>query len=139
MSRVTSAGIQISSPHPFTGDRRRVSSDWTYYVFWTIRPRPYITFLIISNHYVDLYSNGVCFLRFFKQARGGNGIGGTTWDDVDVGRWVLLRTNGGFFRRNGCSRGRSCFSKMSIQLYNYGEGWVVGRCLLSILRFVIYE
>lgn len=24
---------------------------------------------------------------------------------------------------------RKAFSKMSIQLYNYGEGWVLGRCL----------
>jgi hypothetical protein len=23
---------------------------------------------------------------------------------------------------------RRAFSKMSIQLYNYGEGWVLGRC-----------
>lgn len=23
---------------------------------------------------------------------------------------------------------RKAFSKMSIQLYNYGEGWVLGRC-----------
>lgn len=25
---------------------------------------------------------------------------------------------------------RKAFSKMSIQLYNYGEGWVLGRCFV---------
>lgn len=25
---------------------------------------------------------------------------------------------------------RKAFSKMSIQLYNYGEGWVLGRCYI---------
>lgn len=29
---------------------------------------------------------------------------------------------------------RKAFSKMSIQLYNYGEGWVLGRCL-AIVEF----
>lgn len=28
---------------------------------------------------------------------------------------------------------RKSFSKMSIQLYNYGEGWVLGRCLFMLL------
>jgi len=28
---------------------------------------------------------------------------------------------------------RKAFSKMSIQLYNYGEGWVLGRCLFVCL------
>lgn len=32
---------------------------------------------------------------------------------------------------------RKAFSKMSIQLYNYGEGWVLGRCLFLITRFII--
>ena len=27
---------------------------------------------------------------------------------------------------------RKAFSKMSIQLYNYGEGWALGRCLFLI-------
>lgn len=27
---------------------------------------------------------------------------------------------------------RKSFSKMSIQLYNYGEGWVLGRCCYYI-------
>lgn len=27
---------------------------------------------------------------------------------------------------------RKAFSKMSIQLYNYGEGWVLGRCFYLI-------
>lgn len=29
---------------------------------------------------------------------------------------------------------RKAFSKMSIQLYNYGEGWVLGRCCLLQTR-----
>lgn len=27
---------------------------------------------------------------------------------------------------------RKAFSKMSIQLYNYGEGWVLGRCFFGL-------
>ena len=30
---------------------------------------------------------------------------------------------------------RKAFSKMSIQLYNYGEGWVLGRCSESCVLF----
>ena len=30
---------------------------------------------------------------------------------------------------------RKAFSKMSIQLYNYGEGWVLGRC--SRVQFIL--
>lgn len=30
---------------------------------------------------------------------------------------------------------RRAFSKMSIQLYNYGEGWVLGRCFLLGVQF----
>lgn len=30
---------------------------------------------------------------------------------------------------------RRAFSKMSIQLYNYGEGWVLGRCFLLGFQF----
>lgn len=28
---------------------------------------------------------------------------------------------------------RRSFSKMSIQLYNYGEGWVLGRCFVLFI------
>lgn len=31
---------------------------------------------------------------------------------------------------------RRAFSKMSIQLYNYGEGWVLGRCFFFFLVVV---
>lgn len=31
---------------------------------------------------------------------------------------------------------RKAFSKMSIQLYNYGEGWVLGRCFLFVCGFI---
>ena len=30
---------------------------------------------------------------------------------------------------------RKAFSKMSIQLYNYGEGWVVGRCFSELIYY----
>jgi len=84
------------------------NSDWIYSVFWTIRPRP--------------------------RVRGGNGckIG-------DESGSLMLMWEDGF-----CGGGRSedlcletdiegheedlvrkAFSKMSIQLYNYGEGWVL--------------
>ena len=32
---------------------------------------------------------------------------------------------------------RKAFSKMSIQLYNYGEGWVLGRCCYYFLVSVL--
>ena len=32
---------------------------------------------------------------------------------------------------------RRSFSKMSIQLYNYGEGWVLGRCFVFIYFLVV--
>ena len=40
---------------------------------------------------------------------------------------------------------RKAFSKMSIQLYNYGEGWVLGRCFVMLwfcslsLSFFLYH
>lgn len=33
---------------------------------------------------------------------------------------------------------RKAFSKMSIQLYNYGEGWVLGRCLFVLLLWIFH-
>lgn len=33
---------------------------------------------------------------------------------------------------------RKAFSKMSIQLYNYGEGWVLGRCMLYGLDWILF-
>ncbi|KAL9248574.1 RICE SALT SENSITIVE 3-like protein, partial [Drosera capensis] len=84
-----------------------VNSDWTYSVFWTIRPRP--------------------------RVRGGNGC--KVGDDNGS---LMLMWEDGFCRaRVGESLEeidsedpvRKAFSKMSIQLYNYGEGWVVGRLM----------
>ncbi|CAA6668674.1 unnamed protein product [Spirodela intermedia] len=66
------------------------NSDWTYSVFWTIRPRP--------------------------RCRGGNGC--KVGDDN--GRRILPDEGGGGGR--GEDPVRKAFSKMSIQLYNYGEG-----------------
>ncbi|KAI7747216.1 hypothetical protein M8C21_001494 [Ambrosia artemisiifolia] len=85
-----------------------LGSDWTYSVFWTIRPRP--------------------------RVRGGNGckVG------EDIGSLMLMWEDGFCKGRMmdsleemeaGEDHVRKAFSKMSIQLYNYGEGWVVGRLM----------
>ncbi|CAA3006012.1 RICE SALT SENSITIVE 3-like isoform X1 [Olea europaea subsp. europaea] len=77
-----------------------LNSDWTYSVFWTIRPRP--------------------------RVRGGNGckLG-------DENGSLMLMWEDGFCRNrvteclneiDGEDPVRKAFSKMSIQLYNYGEG-----------------
>ncbi|XP_044465784.1 protein RICE SALT SENSITIVE 3-like [Mangifera indica] len=77
-----------------------LNSDWTYSVFWTIRPRP--------------------------RVRGGNGC--KVGDDNGS---LMLMWEDGFCRGRvaDCLEEMDCedpvrkaFSKMSIQLYNYGEG-----------------
>lgn len=77
-----------------------LNSDWTYSVFWTIRPRP--------------------------RVRGGNGC--KVGDDNGS---LMLMWEDGFCRERvsdclqeieGEDPVRKAFSKMSIQLYNYGEG-----------------
>ncbi|KAG2677865.1 hypothetical protein I3760_12G116300 [Carya illinoinensis] len=77
-----------------------LNSDWTYSVFWTIRPRP--------------------------RVRGGNGC--KVGDDNGS---LMLMWEDGFCRGrvgdcleeiDGEDPVRRAFSKMSIQLYNYGEG-----------------
>ncbi|CAM0883241.1 unnamed protein product [Alopecurus aequalis] len=77
-----------------------LNSDWTYSVFWTIRPRP--------------------------RCRGGNGC--KVGDDNGS---LMLMWEDGFCRPrvaeclediDGEDPVRKAFSKMSIQLYNYGEG-----------------
>ncbi|CAO2833379.1 unnamed protein product [Amaranthus hypochondriacus] len=78
-----------------------LNSDWTYSVFWTIRPRP--------------------------RVRGGNGC--KVGDDNGS---LMLMWEDGFCRGRGVADCldemdsedpvRKSFSKMSIQLYNYGEG-----------------
>ncbi|KAL2944317.1 Protein RICE SALT SENSITIVE 3 [Bienertia sinuspersici] len=84
-----------------------LNSDWTYSVFWTIRPRP--------------------------RVRGGNGC--KVGDDNGS---LMLMWEDGFCRGRvaDCLEEmdsedpvRKAFSKMSIQLYNYGEGWVLGRLM----------
>ncbi|RDX96485.1 Protein RICE SALT SENSITIVE 3, partial [Mucuna pruriens] len=84
-----------------------LNSDWTYSVFWTIRPRP--------------------------RVRGGNGC--KVGDDNGS---LMLMWEDGFCRGrvsdcleeiDGEDPIRKSFSKMSIQLYNYGEGWVLGRLM----------
>ncbi|XP_058072357.1 protein RICE SALT SENSITIVE 3 isoform X2 [Magnolia sinica] len=77
-----------------------LNSDWTYSVFWTIRPRP--------------------------RSRGGNGC--KVGDDNGS---LMLMWEDGYCRTrvaecleemDGEDPVRKAFSKMSIQLYNYGEG-----------------
>lgn len=77
-----------------------LNTDWTYSVFWTIRPRP--------------------------RVRGGNGC--KVGDDNGS---LMLMWEDGFCRgrvadcleeMDGEDPVRKAFSKMSIQLYNYGEG-----------------
>ncbi|KAJ7981764.1 Serine/Threonine-kinase WNK (WNK)-like protein [Quillaja saponaria] len=77
-----------------------LNSDWTYSVFWTIRPRP--------------------------RVRGGNGC--KVGDDNGS---LMLMWEDGYCRGrvsdcleeiDGEDPVRKAFSKMSIQLYNYGEG-----------------
>ncbi|CAI9261288.1 unnamed protein product [Lactuca saligna] len=78
-----------------------LNSDWTYSVFWTTRPRP--------------------------RVRGGNGC--KVGDDIGS---LMLMWEDGFCRGRmsdcledmdaGDDPVRKAFSKMSIQLYNYGEG-----------------
>ncbi|KAJ4841143.1 hypothetical protein Tsubulata_006437 [Turnera subulata] len=77
-----------------------LNTDWTYSVFWTIRPRP--------------------------RVRGGNGC--KVGDDNGS---LMLMWEDGFCRGrvgdcleeiDGEDPVRKAFSKMSIQLYNYGEG-----------------
>ncbi|KZV23238.1 Serine/threonine-protein kinase WNK-related isoform 1 [Dorcoceras hygrometricum] len=79
-----------------------LNSDWTYSVFWTIRPRPY------------------------WRVRGGNGC--KVGDDSGS---LMLMWEDGFCRgriadcldeMDAEDPVRKSFSKMSIQLYNYGEG-----------------
>ncbi|KAJ4797922.1 Serine/threonine-protein kinase WNK (With No Lysine)-like protein [Rhynchospora pubera] len=77
-----------------------LNSDWTYSVFWTIRPRP--------------------------RCRGGNGckVGDDNgslmlmWEDG----YCRARTGKYVEEIDGEDPVRKAFSKMSIQLYNYGEG-----------------
>ncbi|KAK1307717.1 hypothetical protein QJS10_CPA09g00761 [Acorus calamus] len=77
-----------------------LNSDWTYSVFWTIRPRP--------------------------RCRGGNGckVGDDNgslmlmWEDGFCGARVAECLE----EIDGEDLVRKAFSKMSIQLYNYGEG-----------------
>ncbi|URE31972.1 hypothetical protein MUK42_13999 [Musa troglodytarum] len=87
-----------------------LNSDWTYSVFWTIRPRP--------------------------RCRGGNGC--KVGDDSGN---LMLMWEDGFCRTradeiDGDDQVRKAFSKMSIQLYNYGEGWVLGRDRDTQLRLM---
>lgn len=55
-----------------------LTTDWTYSVFWTIRPRPYVLSLSLSLYSLDITSindvslNGyVC--HYCRRLRGGNG------------------------------------------------------------------
>ncbi|THU69899.1 hypothetical protein C4D60_Mb08t19280 [Musa balbisiana] len=86
-----------------------LNSDWTYSVFWTIRPRP--------------------------RCRGGNGC--KVGDDNGN---LMLMWEDGFCRTrvddiDGEDQVRKAFSKMSIQLYNYGEGFLLNGMISLLLAF----
>ena len=53
-----------------------INTDWTYSVFWTIRPRPYMLFfkfkLILISTYACVGLIRFSYL-FFRRLRGGNG------------------------------------------------------------------
>ncbi|CAA2935252.1 Hypothetical predicted protein [Olea europaea subsp. europaea] len=112
-----------------------LNSDWNYSVFWTIRPRPSLLLCSILVCFYDLYTS--IFLIFFlilcwvfciscRRVRGGNGC--KVGDDNGS---LMLMWEDGFCRgrvtqcldeMDGEDPVRKAFSKMSIQLYNYGEG-----------------
>ncbi|KAF6141934.1 hypothetical protein GIB67_037902 [Kingdonia uniflora] len=118
-----------------------LNSDWTYSVFWTIRPRPYNSLLLhcssssssslftLTNMLLSLY----LLVTDCRRSRCGNGckIGD------DNGSLMLMWEDGFCKGRvaecleeiDGEDLVRKAFSKMSIQLYNYGEGWVLGRLM----------
>lgn len=68
-----------------------INSDWTYSVFWTIRPRPYIYMLLYIFVHFSLkfccfcYLNCFLYLGFFiftcRRLRGGNNNGCKVGDD----------------------------------------------------------
>ncbi|WOK91841.1 transcription factor LHW isoform X1 [Canna indica] len=93
------------------------SDDWTYSVFWTIRPRPYFAAPILPSSVFSLYPSRVTCPTVFVR------IGGA--EEAMAAR--MLMWEDGFCRPRvedigGEDAVQKAFSKMSIQLYNYGEG-----------------
>ncbi|KAL6543277.1 hypothetical protein OROHE_010797 [Orobanche hederae] len=78
------------------------NSDWTYSVFWTIRPRPRIRG---GNGCKVGDDNGSLMLMWEDGFCRGRSVAAECMDEMD-----------------GEDPVRKAFSKMSIQLYNYGEG-----------------
>ncbi|PKA46681.1 hypothetical protein AXF42_Ash019664 [Apostasia shenzhenica] len=106
-----------------------LNSDWTYSVFWTIRPRPYISICLTLSLNVCKFQDGNGFSLSLSS-------GGA--EEATAAR--MLMWEDGFCRSrvtdcleeiDGEDPVRKAFSKMSIQLYNYGEGWVLGSFLPS--------
>ncbi|CAN6994867.1 unnamed protein product [Brassica oleracea var. botrytis] len=84
-----------------------LNSDWIYSVFWTIRPRPRVRG---GNGCKIGDESGSLMLMWEDGFCGGGGGGGRSEDlclEPDIESEDLVR---------------KAFSKMSIQLYNYGEG-----------------
>ncbi|XP_010545846.1 PREDICTED: uncharacterized protein LOC104818088 [Tarenaya hassleriana] len=79
-----------------------LNSDWTYSVFWSIRPRPRVRG---GNGCKVGDDNGSLMLMWEDGFCRGRGSGDHCFGDMD-----------------GEDPVRKAFSKMSIQLYNYGEG-----------------
>jgi Zn-finger protein len=57
--------------------------------------------------------------------------------NVGVGRWILSRKSWDCLEEiDGEDPVRRAFSKMSIQLYNCGEGWVLDRCFFVVVTIL---
>ncbi|XP_075488184.1 protein RICE SALT SENSITIVE 3 isoform X1 [Primulina tabacum] len=103
-----------------------LNSDWTYSVFWTIRPRPYLFLVSLSVVRTLIFLTSTCVWSLLMRVRGGSGC--KVGDDSGS---LMLMWEDGFCRGRipDCldemdveDPVRKSFSKMSIQLYNYGEG-----------------
>ncbi|KAF2596289.1 hypothetical protein F2Q68_00008160 [Brassica cretica] len=89
-----------------------LNSDWIYSVFWTIRPRPRVR----GGNGCKIGDESGSLMLMWEDGFCGGG-GGRSEDlclEPDIESEDLVR---------------KAFSKMSIQLYNYGEGWVLGRLM----------
>lgn len=85
-----------------------LNSDWIYSVFWTIRPRPRVR----GGNGCKIGDESGSLMLMWEDGFCGGG-GGRSEDlclEPDIENEDLVR---------------KAFSKMSIQLYNYGEGWVL--------------
>uniref|UniRef100_A0A1J3GLZ3 Transcription factor MYC/MYB N-terminal domain-containing protein n=1 Tax=Noccaea caerulescens TaxID=107243 RepID=A0A1J3GLZ3_NOCCA len=84
-----------------------LNSDWIYSVFWTIRPRPRVR----GGNGCKIGDESGSLMLMWEDGFCGGGGGGGRSEDVCLEPDI-----------EGEDLVRKAFSKMSIQLYNYGEG-----------------